>query len=168
MLRAFGASPADVRSRLERELDAFEAAVARSGGRWHDALPNRTWTAAQEAEHVILVNESTARIVALLNSDKALRPVPIVPGEVVEGRRQAPAAVQPGPGQAWVELEERHAASRAALLGHVERATDDPERRFFHVFLGDLTALDWLRMAAYHVRHHRRQLEAGGGMRDEG
>lgn len=167
MLRAFGETPAEVRTRLERELDAFEAAVARAGSRWNEPLPGRTWTAAQEAEHVILVNEGTARIVGLLASDRPLRPVPAVPGELVEGRRRAPASLHPGPGQAWSELEERHAASRAALLSGAERATEDPERRFFHPFLGDLTALDWVRMVGSHVRHHRKQLEAGG-RRDEG
>lgn len=159
-LRALGTSPEEVRDRLARELGAFEAAVLAAQGRWHEPLPGRTWTAAQEAEHVILVNEGTARIVALLLSDRPLRPVPQVPGEVVEGKRQAPDATRPGPDQPWEALRERHATVREALLGQAPRATDDPGRRFFHPFMGELTALDWLRMAAYHVRHHRQQLRA--------
>ncbi|BDP43559.1 hypothetical protein DAETH_35280 (plasmid) [Deinococcus aetherius] len=163
MLRALGTSPEEVRHRLERELDAFEAAVEGARGRWHELLPGRTWTAAQEAEHVILVNEGTARIVALLTSDRPLRPVPAVPGELVDGRRQAPANLRPGPGQEWEALAERHAASRAALLQSAGQATENPERRFFHPFLGELTALDWVRMVVLHIHHHRKQLQAGAG-----
>lgn len=160
-LRAFGTSPDEVAARLTRELGAFEAAVLAAQERWHAPLPGREWTAAQESEHVILVNEGTARIVALLVSDRPLRPVPQVPGELVGGRRRAPASLVPGPDQPWEALRERHAAAREALLAGATRATDDPERRFFHPFLGDLTALDWLRMVAAHIRHHRGQLQAG-------
>ncbi|WP_019588773.1 DinB family protein [Deinococcus apachensis] len=159
-LRAMGDSPEEVRDRLARELGAFEAAVLAAQPQWHETLPFRAWTAAQESEHVILVNEGTARIVALLLSDRPLRPVPPVPGELVEGRRQAPTGTRPGPDQPWETLRERHATAREALLSHAPRATDDPGRRFFHPFMGEITALDWLRMAAFHIRHHRKQLQA--------
>ncbi|MBB5233949.1 DinB family protein [Deinococcus budaensis] len=161
-LRSLGSSPAEVGARLERELNAFEAAVAAAQPRWHQRLPGREWTAAQESEHVILVNESSARIAALLVSDRALRPTPQVPGEQIGGKRVAPPGTVPGPDQPWEALAGRHAAARAALLAGLERATDNPERTFFHPFMGELTALDWLRMAAYHVGHHRRQLEGRG------
>lgn len=163
MLRALGNTPEEVRARLVKELDAFEAAVLTAQPRWHEVLPGREWTAAQESEHVILVNEGTARIVALLLSNRPLRPVLPVPGKLVEGRRQAPDGTRPGPDQPWETLRERHAAAREALLGSAPLASDDPERRFFHPFMGELTALDWLRMAAYHVRHHCKQLQAAGG-----
>ncbi|WP_104992541.1 DinB family protein [Deinococcus sp. NW-56] len=161
-LRRLGTTGDEVAARLTRELDAFEAVVARSQDRWHQPLSGREWTAAQEAEHVILVNESSARIAALLASDRPLRPTPRVPGEEVGGKRQAPEGTRPGPDQSWEALAGRHAAVRAQLLMLVEHAGDDPERTFFHPFMGDLTALDWLRMAAYHVGHHRRQLEGAG------
>lgn len=162
VLRALGISADEVRARLTRELGAFEAAVLAAQPRWQERLPGREWTAAQESEHVILVNEGTARVVALLLSDRPLRPVPAVPGEMRDGRRQAPASLVPGPDQPWEALRERHAAVRKALLGAAARATDDPGRRFFHPFMGELTALDWLRMAALHMRHHRQHLQAGG------
>lgn len=162
MLRRLGDTGDEVAARLTRELDAFETVVARSQARWHERLPGREWTAAQEAEHVILVNESSARIAALLASDRPLRAAPRVPGEEVGGKRQAPEGTRPGPGQPWEALAERHAAARTLLLTQTAQASDTPDRTFFHPFMGDLTALDWLRMAAYHVGHHRRQLEAVG------
>ncbi|MDL2345844.1 DinB family protein [Deinococcus sp. MIMF12] len=159
MLRRLGTTGDEVAARLKRELDAFEAAVTRSQDRWHERLPGREWTAAQEAEHVILVNESSARIAGLLASDRPLRAAPRDPGVEVGGKRQAPEGTRPGPDQPWDALAGRHAAVREQLLTLAERAGDAPERTFFHPFMGDLTALDWLRMAAYHVGHHRRQLE---------
>ncbi|MPY66443.1 DinB family protein [Deinococcus sp. SDU3-2] len=161
-LRRLGTTGDEVAARLTRELDAFEATVARAQDRWHKLLPGREWTAAQEAEHVLLVNESSARIAALLASDRPLRPTPRVPGKEVGGKRQAPEGTRPGPDQPWEALAERHAAVRTQLLTLAEGAGDDPERTLFHPFMGDLTALDWLRMAAYHVGHHRRQLEGAG------
>lgn len=163
MLRRLGATGDEVAARLTRELDAFETVVARSQARWHEPLPGREWTAAQEAEHVILVNESSARIAALLASVRPLRAAPRIPGEEVGGRRQAPEGTRPGPGQSWEALAGRHAAAREQLLTLAGQIRDDPERTFFHPFMGDLTALDWLRMATYHVGHHRRQLEGAAG-----
>lgn len=160
-LRRLGTTGEEVAARLTRELDAFEAAVAGAQDRWHQTLPGREWTAAQEAEHVILVNESSARIAGLLASDRPLRPIPRDPGVEVGGKRQAPEGARPGPDQPWDALAVRHVAVREHLLTLAARAGDDPQRTFFHPFMGDLTALDWLRMAAYHVGHHRRQLEAG-------
>lgn len=161
-LRAFGKTPAEVAERLEREYTQFTATVARAQPYWHTLLPERTWTPAQEAEHVILVSEGSAKVAALLLSDKPLR---AVPQQVIEpdaqGRRLAPPGTVPGEGQPWSELEVRHAASLTALQGAAFRAQDGSERRFWHGAMGELTALDWLRMAAYHVRHHRKLLDAG-------
>ena len=40
-------------------------------------------------------------------------------------------------------------------------APADPGRTFYHPFMGQLDALDWLRMAAYQTRHHRQAVERG-------
>ena len=159
LLRAFGQTPADVQSRLERELDAFERVVEAVQPHWNTTLPGREWTAAQESDHIIRVNAGTAKIAALLLSDKPLRPGDQTPGTLLDGKRQAPAGLQPGPDQAWADLSDAHAQTRAALLQAAAHAPETSERTFFHPFMGELTALDWLRMAAFHVRHHRKQLE---------
>lgn len=159
MLRVFGQTPADVQSRLKRELDAFERVVEAVQPSWNTTLPGRAWTAAQESDHIIRVNAGTAKIAALLLSDKPLRPGDQTPGTLLDGKRQAPAGLQPGPDQAWADLSAAHAQTRAALLHAAAHAPETSERTFFHPFMGELTALDWLRMAAFHVRHHRKQLE---------
>jgi DinB superfamily len=163
-LLAFGAAPADVAERLERELSAFEALALRAQPAWHRPLPDRTWTPAQESEHVLLVAENTAKIVRLLLSGAPLRETPKVPIAVDEqGRRQAPAGTEPGPDQPWSALAERYAALLPALRGQALSvpADLDQTRIFFHPALGDLHALDWLRVAAFHTRHHRHSLKAG-------
>ena len=161
-LRAFGKSPPDVAERLERELMAYAAAAGRAAPHWHTQMPDRTWTPAQESEHVVLVNEGSAKVARLLLSDKALRPTPQHPIEAdVQGRRLAPPGTVPGEGQAWDALLGRHNAVQAALMAAARQAPEASERRFWHGAMGELTALDWLRMAAYHTRHHRKKLEAG-------
>ncbi|AWN22560.1 DinB family protein [Deinococcus irradiatisoli] len=161
-LRAFGATPPAVAERLERELSAYEQVAERALAHWHTRLPQRDWTPAQESEHVILVNEGTVKVAALLLSDKPLRPVPQEPVVTdAQGRRQAPPGTVPTSGQPWEALAERFQASGAALRSAALRAPEEAERRFWHPAMGELTALDWLRMAAYHVRHHRKLLETG-------
>ncbi|THF70104.1 DinB family protein [Deinococcus sp. Arct2-2] len=159
MLRAFGQTPADVQARLERELDAFERAVAAVQPHWHTTLPQRAWTAAQESDHIIRVNAGTARIAALLLSDKPLRPTDQTPGVMVDGKRKAPAGLEPGPDQAWDALSGAHAQTRAALLQAAAHAPETSDRTYFHPYMGELTALEWLKMATLHMRHHRKQLE---------
>ncbi|MFB9990756.1 DinB family protein [Deinococcus oregonensis] len=158
-LRAYAPTPADVQARLERELNAFERAVEAVQPHWHTTLPGRAWTAAQESDHIIRVNAGTARIAALLLSDRPLRPTEQIPGVMVDGKRQAPAGLEPGPDQAWADLSAAHTQTRAALLQAAAQAPESSERTFFHPYLGQLTALEWLKMAALHIRHHRKQLE---------
>ncbi len=161
-LRAFGQTSAEVAQRLERELAAFTAAAARAQAHWNTALPSRTWTPAQETEHVILVNEGTAKVASLLLSDKPLRPVEHAPvHEDAQGRREAPSGTLPGTGQSWEVLKDRFETSGQRLQVLSLTAPEASERRFWHPAMGEITALDWLRMAAYHTRHHRKKLEAG-------
>lgn len=158
-LRAALPTPEAVSSRLRRELGAFEQAMHAAAAHWHTRLPGRDWTPAQEIEHTILVNEGTGRVVRLLLSGKPLRDVAVAPGQLRDGRRVAPAGTEPGPDQPLDTLLARHAASRA-LLEEVQ-ADPDPQRTFPHPFLGQIDALDWLRMAAGQTGHHRRTLQAG-------
>ncbi|WP_027483188.1 DinB family protein [Deinococcus pimensis] len=168
MLLVYGRTPQEVAARLEQELDAFERAAASAQDRWDTLMPHRAWTYAQEAEHIVVVNEGSARIARLLLSDRPLRPVEVPRGQLANGRRLAPEAMLPGPGQPWTALRERHAASREALLTAARQGHETPDRTFPHPFMDDLDALGWLRMAAYHTRHHRRQLEKSVASGTEG
>ncbi|WP_225429938.1 DinB family protein [Deinococcus detaillensis] len=161
-LLAFGKTPDEVAGRLERELSTYQQTVARAQAHWNAVLPERDWSPAQETEHVILVNEGSAKIAALLLSDKQLRPTEQTPIEVdAQGRRQAPSNTLPSAGQPWEHLDARFGQAGQMLQTLALRADDNTERRFFHAAMGEITALDWLRMAAFHTRHHRKKLEAG-------
>jgi DinB superfamily len=159
MLHAFGETPEQMRLQLSRAFELFEAAISDAQPHWLTAPAEGRWSPAQVSEHVALVSEGVAKIVGLLLSDKPLRSVPAEPGETVDGKRLAPVNLQPGPGSDWTGLQPRWQASHASLAAAAERLEHaDPSRRFYHPFMGELDACDWLRMATYHIRHHRRQL----------
>lgn len=160
-LKALGATPQELAVTLQRELDTLEDVLARVQPHWNTTIPGRTWTAAQEAEHIILMNEGGARAARLLLSDRPLPDVPRVPVELdAQGRRQAPPSMQPGAGQPWEALQPRHKAAREALLDTVRQADGRvSQRTLFHPALGDLDALGWLRVTTWHLRDHRQQLQ---------
>lgn len=156
-LRALGETPADVQARLTRELDAFGEALQSREGDWQRQQPGRDWSPAQETEHVMKVNGAVASVLRLLLSDRPLRPGEQAPGELRDGKRQAPVATMPSEtGTAWAEVEAHWQASRAALEAQAAQVRETPGRTVWHPFFGELDALDWLRMGVYHIGHHRR------------
>jgi DinB superfamily len=160
MLTAFGETPEQILAELNRAFDRTEASILEQQDHWLQQPAEGRWSPAQVTEHVLIVNEGVAGIVKLLLSDKPLRPGSGTPGEMVGGKRVAPAGLEPGEGSEWAALQARWNDSRAALMALGEQAQGaDLSRRFFHPFLGDIDVHDWLRMATYHTRHHRRQLE---------
>ena len=165
-MRAAAPNAEVLAAQMDQELTAFEEVMRRAQPHWQTRMPGRDWTPAQEADHTIRVNEGSGRLVRLLLSDKPMRPLPRQEGEVRNGRRVAPANTEPGPEQPLDALIERHTATRVLLTD--VRAKADPERTAHHPFLGDLDALDWLRMAAYQTRHHRQTLQAGLDRLDAG
>lgn len=162
VLAVMGATPDDVRARLTKELDRFEAQLRTRQADWTRVQPGREWSPAQDAEHVILINDSIARGVALLLSDRELRPSPRAPGETTpDGRRVAPPHTRPSDtGLAWEDLDTRWAQSRAGLERTAADLRATPGRTLWHPFFGELDALDWMRMVAIHLNNHRKQLEA--------
>ncbi|UBV42167.1 DinB family protein [Deinococcus taeanensis] len=161
VLAALGATPDDVRTRLHTELDRFEAHLHTRQADWTQVQPGRDWSPAQEAEHVLLINDGVARGVALLLSERELRPTPQVPGELTpDGRRIAPLHTRPSEtGLAWTELDGRWVQSRTQLLQVVQNLRETPDRTLWHPYFGALDALDWTRMLAAHLRQHRQSLE---------
>ena len=80
-LRAAYPTPEDLISRMHRELDALDAVIRSAAPYWTTVQPGRDWTPAQEAEHTIVINEGSGRLVRGLLSDKEIRPPPEVPGK---------------------------------------------------------------------------------------
>ena len=163
-LRPLGATPDEARSRLAHELGRFGAHLPTRQADWTQVQMGRDWTPAQEAEHVILVNGLTAGVLRLLTSDKPLRAGAQVPGELQGGKRLAPQGTEPSAGgQPWAGLDAAWARSAEGLTAAAAGVTDHAERRFWHPFFGEISALDWLRMVVFHVRTHRQLLEASAG-----
>lgn len=163
-LKALGRTPDEVRARLKAELDSFETHLRTRQHDWAAVQPGREWSPAQEAEHVLLINQSIAPLFKLLTSDKELRPMPQVRGTLKDGKRQAPPMSQPSAaGLAWEDLDTRWAEHRAQLTAAAELVRETPGRTYWHPFYGELDALDWLRMVTGHLYSHRRLLEQSAG-----
>ena len=164
LLREYGHSQAEVRSALEREFSALNDAFLARQADWSQVQQGREWTPAQEAEHIILINEAGMKAVRLLCSERELRPIPQESGLLKDGTRQSPPFAVPGAGLTWDDLTAeagRWNAHRAALTALAEQATDDSARTLWHPFLGQLGAHDWLRSLGAHMRHHRQLLQRG-------
>jgi hypothetical protein len=155
-LEAYGSTKEEVlarlaesRARLLRVLDLEEAVLAQP-------VREGAWSPLMFMEHVALVEESTARVLRRLRrlaQGEALPPVPARPGEVVEGRPQAPEGVRPR-GLSREEVRALLERTRAFLLEEARGLDEAQPHTFFHPFFGELSALGWLRAAAYHEAHH--------------
>ncbi|CAM3866504.1 DinB family protein [Deinococcus frigens] len=160
VLKFVGQTPEEVRTRLSVELDRFEAQLRGRQGDWNTTQPNRAWSPAQEAEHVLKIDTSIVPIMRLLLSDKELRPMPQVPGEIVGGKRQSPEALLPSDaGMPFEALDTIWAEHRQNLEEMAAQVEATPGRTFWHQFFGEIDALDWLRMVTVHLRAHRKLLE---------
>jgi hypothetical protein len=160
VLRFVGQTPEEVRARLSVELDRFEAQLRGRQADWNTTQPGREWSPAQEAEHVMKIDNSIVPLMRLLLSDKELRPMPQVPGELKNGRRQAPAFSLPSHGGLSFEaLDTEWAEHRQKLEATAAQVIPTPGRTFWHQFFGEIDALDWLRMITVHLRSHRKLLE---------
>ena len=160
LLAFAGATPGEVHTRLQRELDLFWQHVQTRRHDWQQVQPGREWSPAQEVEHVLLINGAVTGVLRLLLSDRPLRPVPQEPGVLRDGKRQAPASSLPSEGGvAWDEAAEKWAQSRAAAEEISAQVRATPDRTFWHPFFGELDALNWQRMLTSHVMSHRLLLE---------
>jgi hypothetical protein len=152
----------EVLARLAQSRQALLAHLRGAEPSWLTApLRPGAWTPLMVAEHVALVEDSTARVLRRLRRVAAgenLPPVPFVPGEFKEGKPQAPEPVQPKGGLSLEEVLALLERARGFLLEEAEKADPDNPATFPHPFFGPLTALGWLRAALYHEEHHLRAL----------
>lgn len=159
-LVTYGQVPEQIASNLQAELEALEAHLHQRQSDWLIQQPQRDWSPAQEAEHVLLVNDSVINLVLLLLSNKELPEMPKRLGKLKNGKRQAPSFTLPSQqGLAWDDLPNRWGQQSERLIELAANAKATPQRFMWHPFLGDLDALDWLRMLVRHTRGHRQLLE---------
>ncbi|WP_117237697.1 DinB family protein [Thermus sediminis] len=119
------------------------------------------WTPLLVAEHVALVEDSTARVLRRLRrlaAGESLPPVPFVPGEFRDGKPQAPEPVRPKGSLSLEEVLVLLEKARSFLLEEARLLDPHNPATFPHPFFGPLTALGWLRAAAYHEAHHLKAL----------
>ena len=150
--------------RLEAGRKALLALLREADPAWLSApLREGAWTPLMVAEHVALVEDSTARVLRRLRrlaAGENLPPVPVKPGEFKDGKPQAPEGVRPKGGLSLEEVLALLDRARAFLLEEVAKADPQNPATFPHPFFGELNPLGWLRAAAYHEAHHLKALQA--------
>jgi hypothetical protein len=159
VLERFGTTPAAAREALVRQQGAFEALWPALQAHWEEPLGDDAWCPAQVTEHVLKASARFSKALYLLRRDEPLPEVPRVAGTFRNARAQAPAAVMPGPPQPLAALKPQWDEVHARLLAEADATREWHGRTLFHAFFGDLDALGWLQVAAFHLRHHRKQLE---------
>ena len=112
--------------RLEASRKALLALLREADPAWLSApLREGAWTPLMVAEHVALVEDSTARVLRRLRrlaAGENLPPVPVKPGEFKDGKPQAPEGVRPKGGLSLEEVLALLDRARAFLLEEVAKA----------------------------------------------
>ncbi len=161
-LEAYG-SWEEALARLGESRKALLALLQGADPTWLTTpLREGAWTPLMVAEHIALVEDSTARVLRRLRrmrAGEALPPVQAVPGEYKDGKPQAPEGVRPQGGMGLEEVLALLARARAALLEEAAQADPHHPATFPHPFFGELNALGWVRAAAYHEAHHLKALQ---------
>jgi hypothetical protein len=124
---------------------------------------NGGWSAAQIAEHIALSERSAAKVIRFLRNagDRPLPTRPVEEGKRREdGRAIAPQMVTPQGQLTRAEVLATLDDARGSLVHETtqSRAVIDAAPTFPHPFMGQLTALGWLQMMAWHEPHHIQQL----------
>jgi hypothetical protein len=125
------------------------------------------WSAAQHAWHVASANLLMFSAIEKLYKDEAedvLRTGgPTLPGWFVlttgrlpRGRAKAPAPLEAPPETVRPDAVRLVQQSKAMMTSLAQRAQflHEPKGRLNHFALGNLTALQWLKFARIHTRHH--------------
>lgn len=149
------AAAADIRA----ERDALRALVApldpERGG--HQVLiprlrgmedSSRYWSAYMTLEHIRIVNQATAGVIAQLLHGRT------------PGRTASTADVKPAPGigpEVVLAMEESCAALVRVADG---AATLRTKARYAHPWFGPLDAAGWHVLTGFHMRLHRKQVES--------
>lgn len=171
--------PSDFLERYGDDLPAAAAAVQGNAERFAaslaatpDAALHRRpeaerWSPAEVADHVVRAADLFAR--ALERAVSGGDPIAMPRGRLgADGRPLAPEGGEPRPGRPRDELERDLECVHARVVAAAREAAAAAasERLCLHQsFLGPLDALGAARLAAWHVRHHRRQLERASGAR---
>ncbi len=124
------------------------------------------WSVAEVLEHLGIVENSVARTLRALRlahtAGRPMRTVAVPQGRLRDdGRAIAPEFVTPKGEMTREMVMEALAEARKSLLEQASESRDylDREESFPHPFFGELNAIGWLRMAAFHEANHIKQLQ---------
>lgn len=109
---------------------------------------SRHWSVFMTIDHLRIVNALLAETIGLLGQGK------------VPGRVASTAAVKPDPdvGATVLPSFRESCADIARVVGEIENLRTTT--RYAHPWFGPLNAAEWHFMAGFHMRLHRRQVEA--------
>lgn len=167
LLRGHGATPAEVAARFANAALSFDAALARTLDRWNVPVKevatspdfSLAWSPAQQAEHVLRATAGFSKMVYLLNRGRSLPAGPRERGLLSsQGRRVSPEDLLPTGGLTWQDWSAGWPELNGRFASEIGRIDPTSTQVFWHLFLGDLGALDWARVAVLHTEGHRRQL----------
>ena len=156
-----GRSRADLEPRLNAVAESFLATLAAlDAERLHESVAPGKWSPAQIAEHVGRANTLFAR--ALEGALAGEPPLRMPRGRVSEdGRPLAPAEEEPEGGLSLERLALELRASVARLqeaARALEAAGSLEEACLEQSFFGAMSGLEVVQLAAWHTRHHEKQL----------
>ncbi len=123
-----------------------------------------TWSVSMIAEHIARAEKSAAKVIRYIRRHADAESMPKRGGQEgrwrPDGRAIAPDEVEPRGNQGSAEIRAALDESRRLLHDAIQNGEHpfDRDMSFRHPFFGDLTTLGWVRMAAYHERHHVEQI----------
>lgn len=160
----YGQTPAQIRESFVQAIQTFDSVF----GGVPKTIPWREegWTALQIQGHLIKTHELGALIVKVLESNqphhRLLHLIAAAQQRMstpkVITRLRAPKLVQMEASES--ELARRWTDTNQKFLRQLEQSTLTGQRTFPHLYIGELTALEWAQFMPYHLHHHLPQLLA--------
>lgn len=163
-LESFGSLEECLRSLEESRRELLELLDGIDESALVKVPAGETWSIAMIAEHIAKAERSAAKVIRYIRRFPDIDSMPKHGGQEgrwrPDGRAIAPEEVEPAGNQGAAQVRVGLDESRR-LLHQVIRNGEyafDRDLSFRHPFFGDLTTLGWVRMAAYHERHHLKQI----------
>ncbi|GGJ24110.1 DinB family protein [Deinococcus roseus] len=163
-LKAYGQTPPEVQESFRLAVERFERVFREvpKDQPWRA----EGWNALQIQGHLIKTHELGALLVKVLESEKPHhRLLHLV--AAAQQRSKAPRTISKllAPKIVQLEASETELASRWSrtnqkFLSQLDQAHLTGKRTFPHLYIGELTALEWAQFMPYHLDHHLPQLEA--------
>ncbi len=158
-LEVFGTTASELIRSLEEECFRFEQEILRLQTNWHLQRTLGGWSPAQITEHIILSNQSMAKLLKVF-SWISWFPIPAKAGQrSPEGKAISMPRLRPRAGQDWAVLKPQWEAAQNELKKIYSSVNLQNTRTFPHQTRGQLNALEWSQVVIFHIRHHRFQLE---------